>query len=676
MNKSDTPLIKEIALILPFLIIFIIVSLSGFIPYLFNIPHSTLFHWNTIGHTILGILIIAPFTLYVVHHFKRTLITRRYFVLITGVLLVLIIIYLYSTGTYIAINGQEEKERWVYHTHIYAGYITFSLFFVHLILFFIKKKIQTRKSPINIFNVIGKKIILKALIGISSYGLTLLLATFLYNSLYQEKAFSSAQSGDKYEYSYGEDSPFLPSQSKTRNNQFISVNHIANSTRCGACHEKIFEQWTSSIHSQASSDPAYVKNVSLLKDIKGISATRYCEGCHSPVALLTGELSPGGQHGGIEGTKSFHEGVGCMGCHGIKSAVHLRGVGSYFFNPDNGYLFQNSQSKLATSIHNFLIKINPQQHQDLMSKDILKSPKLCSTCHEQFMDKSMNNWGWVKMQNEYTSWLSSQFSGQTEHSFNADDLFTCTQCHFPLIPGKDPSATPDGKIVSHYTLGGNSFIPLLNKDYAQLERVNKFLQSSRVLISIDAPNRNDSTQTRLFIDESIRNTSETPYFLYYGENSKLHITVTNRMVGHNFPAGTTDLKQAWIYMKVIDANNKTVFETGKINNDGFLDKSAHVYKTVTVDRHGKEVWKHNLFEMVGDTYKNIIPPNKSDIAKFNFTVPFWAQSPLTVTASLKYRKLNQRYAQWALDTAKPNIPIIEMSRDSLIIPIRDKPLVE
>ena len=672
---SSNTVLKEVALLLPFFTLFLVVSLSGFIPYLFAFKPTTWTHWNTIGHSLLGLFMLIPFLFYTIHHFKRTLVTRRYFVLLTGACLTVILLYLYGTGAHIAIIGQQESKEWIYQTHIYAGYFTFLLFIAHLLLFFLKKKAQTYKTQANIFNVIDKKIVLKAILGMASYVAILLVATFLYESLYENSPYATPQAGDSYEYSYGPE-PFLPSQSKTQDDKFIAEDHIANSPKCGACHEDIFKQWSSSIHSQASSDPAYVKNVTLLESLKGISATRYCEGCHSPVALLTGALSPGGKHGGIKGTKPFHEGVGCMGCHGIDSAVHTKGVGSYSYDPNNGYLFPNSQSQVATAIHNFLIRINPNQHRDLMSKDILKSPKLCATCHEQFMDKSMNNWGWVKMQSEYTSWLSSPFSGQTEHNFNSNNLFTCTECHLPLVSGNDPSANTSGKIVSHHTLGGNSVIPWLHKDTEQLERVRKFLQSSRVVISIDTPYRDDSTQTRQFVDESIRSTSETPYFLYLGEKTELQVTVTNRLVGHHFPAGTTDLKQAWVYLKVNDANNKILYETGKIDENGFLDENSHVYKTTPVDRNGKEVWKHNLFEMVGDTYKKLIPPNKSDVVKFTFDIPYWAQGPITVTTALKFRKFNQRYAKWALDMENPKIPVIEMSRDSLSIPIRKKPLIE
>jgi hypothetical protein len=57
-------------------------------------------------------------------------------------------------------------------------------------------------------------------------------------------------------------------------------------------------------------------------------------------------------------------------------------------------------------------------------------------------------------------------------------------------------------------------------------------------------------------------------------------------------------------------------------------------------------------------------------------VPAWAKSPLTVTATLKYRKLNQRYAKWALKEKYVDIPVVDLAWDSLDIPVRIRKEVE
>jgi hypothetical protein len=101
---------------------------------------------------------------------------------------------------------------------------------------------------------------------------------------------------------------------KTYNGKFIDKLQIANSLDCAQCHQDIAAQWYASIHRQAASDPTYVHNIELPSTKKEIAATRHCEGCHAPIAFLTGQLSEGGQHGGISGTEALNEGVNCMSC--------------------------------------------------------------------------------------------------------------------------------------------------------------------------------------------------------------------------------------------------------------------------------------------------------------------------------------------------------------------------
>ena len=171
---------------------------------------------------------------------------------------------------------------------------------------------------------------------------------------------------------------------------FIDERIIAGSEKCAACHQQIAHEWKSSIHGKAAADKSYVKNINFLVQKKGLAAARYCESCHAPVALLSGQLSKGGKHGGIPGSRAFLEGVSCMSCHGIEKVKSLKGVGSYHFTPPKDYLFADKQNIIPTKIHNFLIQINPEQHKKDMARPILSSPKLCASCHIQFMDKSID----------------------------------------------------------------------------------------------------------------------------------------------------------------------------------------------------------------------------------------------------------------------------------------------
>ena len=81
------------------------------------------------------------------------------------------------------------------------------------------------------------------------------------------------------------------------------------------------------------------------------------------------------------------------------------------------------------------------------------------------------------------------------------------------------------------------------------------------------------------------------------------------------------------------------------NND--VDPNAHYYLSIPIDRRGKRVWKHDLFNVVGSSYENLIPSGKSDIVPFTFTLPKWTRGPITISSRLRYRKFNNKYARWA-----------------------------
>ena len=103
-----------------------------------------------------------------------------------------------------------------------------------------------------------------------------------------------------------------------------------------------------------------------------------------------------------------------------------------------------------------------------------------------------------------------------------------------------------------------------------------------------------------------------------------------------------------------------------------VDPEAYFYRSQPIDRSGNQIWQHDLFNRVGETYKNVIAAGESDVVSYNFSVPAWAQSPITITAVLKYRKFNQRYAKWALKEKYRELPIVDIARHSLLVSVREQ----
>ena len=665
MEKSRSFLKKEQHLMMLFAPVLLVAIITGFVVFYLK-AHTVWLQWTVLLHIVTGVLLSVLLIPYMVTHIKRILGIRRPIVFLSGVIATIVLVGLAATGLNIAFVGQEQANRWVFDWHIWFSFVFTVTLLLHVVVHSFGIYRNKRNQQI-IFQSIPATTQYFSLVSIVAAGVFILLATTLYSWLY--KGYVDQAVTQNYEYTYGPH-PFHPSQTETENQDFVDVKRIAGSFDCASCHQQITQQWMASIHSQAASDISYVKNIKLLEKKKGIAATRYCEGCHAPVALLTGQLTSGGKHGGIKGTTAFKEGVSCMGCHGIKEVVHLKGVASYRFAPPEGYLFSGNSNWFATKIHNYLINLHPQQHKKDMARDILASPKLCATCHVQFMDKEVNNWGWVKMQDEYSAWLASSFSSQTEQSFAHEKVQRCQDCHMPLVSGNDPSADNSGKIVSHRTLAANTAIPWINGDTEQFIQTQEFLRAGKIKVTIDQPRKTDATQSDFFVEKAIRSNIDTPSFLYLGDQVTINVIVTNALVGHNFPGGSTDINEVWIAFRIADAQNKVVFVSGLLDGEGFVDTQAHFYRSLPVDRFGKHVWRHDLFNMVGNIYKNSIPSGKSDIVPYAFTVPYWAQSPLTISAVVRYRKFNKRYSQWVFGDKKINLPITDVASDVITVPLR------
>src|ERR1700761_7980725 len=126
-----------------------------------------------------------------------------------------------------------------------------------------------------------------------------------------------------YNKRFGGDHPFLPSNATTDNGELIDSKSFPTAKYCGHCHEEAHTEWRESAHSNSNRPPWYQRNVNLLKAEKGVEYMRHCEGCHDPIALVSGALTQNGP-----GRKWYDdEGVTCSVCHSIQQGT-ARGTGS------------------------------------------------------------------------------------------------------------------------------------------------------------------------------------------------------------------------------------------------------------------------------------------------------------------------------------------------------------
>ena len=667
MNSQDSPITQERRYAQPLLAVTLVLTLSGYFTFFWP-DFSVLAQWTVLLHTVLGVFAAALLIPYIVMHFRRTIGLRRPWIAFSGIISALMFLALAASGLHVLLFGQSEALRWVFQAHIGLATVIIILLLAHVVFHLWSLPDRRRNNEPNRLPSLsggGKATLITLVLS----GLYVLLAVSLYQL--RDKPYKDTAAIEPYNLNYGEH-PFRPSQTETASGGFYDARRIGSSEQCASCHQEIAEQWKVSIHAQAASDKTYQTNINLLAERKGMEAARYCEGCHAPAALLSGQLTKGGK---LDTPGHLQEGVSCMTCHGIDRIEHLQGVASYRFRPPAPYLFEGSQLTAATFVHNLLLRLKPEQHRADLAGNVLATPEMCATCHAQFMDKEFNNWGWVKMQDDYTAWLNGPYSGQTRQTFAHAEQRRCQDCHFPLQAGSDPSANQFGQIKTHFNIGANTAIPWATQNHAQLQRTEAFLKADKMRINIDSPNRTDATTSTKHLDPKLIASTEAPSYFYLGEQISLKVAVTNAQVGHAFPGGTTDINEAWLHFLVVDGQGLKIYESGYLDQANNVEEGAYFYRSIPIDRAGNAVWRHDLFNMVGDSFKRIIPPGGTDVTSYAFKVPDYAKGPLTVTASLKYRKLNNRYARWALKDDKVELPVVEMASSSLILPLKTQPEV-
>lgn len=642
-------------------------ALSGLITWPLDLDHLMMIQALFLLHTFLGLLFL-PFTaLYLLLHFVRTLGNRSFSVFFSGIAAGVLLIASAGSGTWLALQGQTETTRWILDVHIYSTLVLLLVTAVHLVVYLRQRREKKRKTTA--WPSLNNMRLRRA--GIAS-GAQLTLAVLIALGLGIDPAEEYKTVPGDYSQTYGEH-PLRPSETEIRGGSLVKTRAIAGSEECGDCHRDIAEQWKSSAHRKAALDPAYERNVNLLAEKKGIEATRYCEGCHAPIALLTGELTPGGKHGGIDDTPGNDEGISCKSCHSISRVIHTKGVASYEYAPPAPYLFEHRENMLGRALNHLLIRVKPELHRATFAVEKVRTPEFCATCHAQFMDKDMNDWGWVKMQDEYQGWLKSPWSGRNDASFRTAQTATCQDCHMKAAPSADPSAASHGQIKGHDFAAANTFIPLTTGDHAHFEKVRDFLTANRMRLSIDVADNPNVSQSKIHLEEKLRSRQTPPDYYYLGQTVEADILVSNIGVGHQFPGGTTDINEAWLAIQVTDASGREIYRSGDIQKDGHVDPDAYFYKSIKVDRHGREVWKHDLFNMVGEHYKNVIPAGETDSVPVSFKVPWWATSPVTVSAQLNYRKFNQRYASWVMKDPNFRLPVVVMANTAVTLPVHKRP---
>ncbi len=183
---------------------------------------------------------------------------------------------------------------------------------------------------------------------------------------------------------------------------------------CGIqCHNDIYQQWKQAMMSQAYThhwdEIEYFKLAvpQAEKDpvVAGVKAG--CNGCHTPLAFLAGDIPPAVP---AKGTRA-NESVSCEVCHTITG---MAGDTPFNFN----WVSEPGKNKYGPRQN-----ANSPEH-NLVKSDFLAKADFCGTCHNEKSPYGV----WVK--STHLEWKAGPY---------AEEGVKCHDCHMTYAPGKSAS---------------------------------------------------------------------------------------------------------------------------------------------------------------------------------------------------------------------------------------------
>jgi hypothetical protein len=175
---------------------------------------------------------------------------------------------------------------------------------------------------------------------------------------------------------------------------------------CERCHMDIVKQWSQSAHRFASfNNPFYRRAVEHTRETAGKEKSQFCGGCHDPAIMLAANMKKT-----IDPlTPESQAGLTCLACHAIDKIHDKTGNGNYNIHDDSEspYAFEFAKTGLGRVIHDYLMKAKPAVHKQRMLQPFFRESEFCMSCHKVNLDVHVNDYRWLRGQDEYDNWQNS-----------------------------------------------------------------------------------------------------------------------------------------------------------------------------------------------------------------------------------------------------------------------------
>ena len=600
-------------------------------------------------HLLLGLLLVLPFCIFAILHARRAIRRdNRYAIragmalFISGLLILISGIVLTRFG-FFEINDPRIREP-LYWMHVSLPFVVAWLFVLH----------RLAGRPIR-YRLAYRWLAVASVFAVIMLGVHMLT---------RDDA-SVAQSHD-----------FSPSGFKIAGAELIAPEDLMTDEECKQCHGDIFRSWEQSMHRHSSfTNPAYRFSVEETRQVVSerdgnLEASRFCAGCHDTVPLLSGRFEQADFDPDTDPTAMA--GLTCTSCHAITAVNSTTGNSDFTITAPARYPFATSDNTLLKAINHQLIKAKPAFHKSTLLKPMHKSAEFCSGCHKAHLPFKVNHYKWLRAQNHYDSFLQSGVSGHRVDSFYypTKAVEKCAICHMPLQESDDPAARDfdgSGRLTVHSHL-----FPAANTGVAAMlglddEVIKAHQQRLTNVTRVDIFGLKEDGQVDGQLHAPLGAVAPA---LEPGRSYLVESVIRTLGVGHHLTQGTSDSNQLWLDIAVYDGD-RLIGRSGGMNPEGRVDPWSYFVNAYVLDRNGQRINRRNGQDIFVPLYDHQIPPGAADVVHYLMTLPDDIDGPVTIEASLKYRKFDTEFLQYIQgDEYKVNdLPVTVMASDRIVLPV-------
>jgi tetratricopeptide (TPR) repeat protein/tryptophan-rich sensory protein len=660
------------------------VSLLDWVNRARGVTYSTTFTlWMFLAHGIVGVLVLVPFVVFGVWHFKKGSKLSNKAAIRRG-------LWLFALGLVIGVTGlalfQFEglpqlatgtlPRSVVYWLHVVVPVASVFVYVAH-----------RRKGP-----AIRWKYAKMWGLGVAAFvgGMTVL------HSMTPQRWFAEGpKDGEKY---------FHPSSARTADGKFIPADLLMSDTYCMQCHQEIYNDHLHSAHKFSSfNNPAYLASVKETRDYAqlrdgNVQASRWCAGCHDPAPFFSGAFDD--PKFDMANHPTAHAGVTCVSCHAITHVHDTTGNGAYTIEASNHYPFAFSSNSTMRALSNQMIKAKPDVHKKTFLKSFHKSADFCSTCHKVSLPAELNHYkDFLRGQNHHDSYHLSGASGRGARSFYypAKAFENCASCHMNLkevvdiatnFGAKDFDGSGKPKNHNHLFPAANTGLPTILKDDPRYKELTPGLdkaikEHTDFLTGVDP----DGKDKRLRIDlfglkpgvtteaDKLQVIRPTLPVLEPGQTYTVEAVIRTLVIGHHFSQGTVDSNEIWVDFRAT-ANGKEIARSGGMagpDDTGEVDRWAHYVNVHMLDRNGNRINRRNPQDIFTPFYDKQIPPGAANVVRYRLDVPKDVAGPVELSIRVRYRKFDQEYMDYVskqIGRPMPTLPIVDMCADKVTLPVK------